>query len=115
MQNDIWKDGNTQSPKVGKLCLGFFWDSNEWELHTLKSDDIDEVAEWNAERWCYLDDLLSQAEQAERYKKALEKAFKIIGNAVENFRMEFGTKDYEELTAGYAEIKEIIGDENEKF
>ncbi len=73
MSNSIWKTPD-QKPEENKLIFAqhdrqrdgnidyFIWDLHEFR-DSIRKDSI---------RWCYLDDLIAQADKAERLQKALE-------------------------------------------
>ena len=77
MSNSIWKTPDQKpeeyetmlfesyewdEPEVGNYQNGLFVPYND-ESESLKSDDI--------EKWCYLDDLIAQADKAERLQKEI--------------------------------------------
>ena len=75
MSNSIWKTPD-QKPEENKLIFAqhdtqrdgnidyFIWDIHEFR-DTIRKDSI---------RWCFLDDLITQADKAERLQKAVDLA-----------------------------------------
>lgn len=73
MSNSIWKTPD-QKPEENKLIFAqhdsrrdgnidyFIWDIHEF-IDAIRKDSI---------RWCYLDELLAQADKAERLQKAVD-------------------------------------------
>lgn len=63
-QHDRQRDGNIDY---------FIWDLHEFR-DSIRKDSI---------RWCYLDDLIAQADKAERLQKAVDYALQVLDNLTE--------------------------------
>jgi len=73
MSNSIWKTPD-QKPLSGKcVCI---YDGFEYCVDTANPDCWDGKL---IEKWCYLDDLIAQADKAERLQKAVDLVNEIKG------------------------------------
>ena len=103
MSNSIWKMPDLK-PEENKLIFAqhdrqrdgnidyFIWDLHEFR-DSIRKDSI---------RWCYLDDLIAQADKAERLQKAVDYALHVLDNV-----SEIGGIDYRKQRKGKNETQEI--------
>lgn len=91
-------------PELGHYQGGLFVPHND-EFESLESDDV--------EKWCYLDELIAQADKAERLQKAVDYALDTLKKA-ETTR-ELTVKGHyvnaislDELHSALTEIKQLI-------
>lgn len=82
MSNSIWKTDNLQKADTRKQILFYAggssfpylgWHYPNKGFGTWVYDDV--------QKWCYIDDLISQADKAERLQKAVNTALISIGTA----------------------------------
>ena len=111
MSNSIWKMPD-KIPEENKLIFAqhdrhrdgnidyFIWDIHEFR-DVIRKDSI---------RWCYLDELLAQADKAERLQKVVDLALGGLGNIYNGFLVA-GNESHDAAkiaSKAYDEIKQLI-------
>ena len=109
MSNSIWKTPDQKPDNDNDIiCLvgalpfaGYYEKFNASYVEHTTSENYtpDEI-----DRWCYLDDLIAQADKAERLQKAVDYALHVLDNV-----SEIGGIDLE-----IAKIKQLIKEEQHK-
>lgn len=79
MSNSIWKTGDLREASTKKLILYFAGGSripytgwNHPDIMMLSASNESWWTYTDVMRWCYVDDIISQADKAERLQKAAE-------------------------------------------
>lgn len=102
MSNSIWKTPD-QKPEENKLIFAqhdrqrdgnidyFIWDLHEFR-DSIRKDSI---------RWCYLDDLIAQADKAKRLQKAVDYALHVLDNVSEIGGIDLQIAKIKKLTQGH--------------
>ena len=108
MSNSIWKTPDQKpeeyetilfesyewgEPELGHYQGGLFVPHND-EFESLESDDI--------EKWCYITDLVAQADKAERLQKAVDLAINVLK------KIDWCAQDYAKAQESLNEIKQLI-------
>lgn len=107
MSNSIWKTPD-QKPEENKLIFAqhdrqrdgnidyFIWDIHEFR-DAIRKDSI---------RWCYLDELLAQADKAERLQKAVDLAVHTLNEICAGVPSDIWV--FDEATKATNEIKQLM-------
>ncbi len=76
MSNSIWKTGNLQKADTRKQIL-FFAGGGRFPYYGRSCPKQGVIGSWvydDVQKWCYVDDLIAQADKAERLQKAVDLA-----------------------------------------
>ena len=79
MSNSIWK---TPTVRPVKDCI-VVWQNPAHMSFTLPRTARKYMERYNCERWATLDDLIAQADKAERLQKAVDYALQVLDNLSE--------------------------------
>ena len=79
MSNSIWK---TPTVRPIKDCI-VVWQNPAHMSFTLPRTAHKYMEKYNCERWATLDDLIAQADKAERLQKAVDYALQVLDNLSE--------------------------------
>ena len=79
MSISIWKK---QTVRPVKDCI-VVWQNPAHMSFTLPRTARKYMEKYNCERWATLDDLIAQADKAERLQKAVDKALQVLDNVSE--------------------------------
>lgn len=78
MSNSIWKTGNLQKADTRKQIL-FFAGGGRFPYYGWSCPKQGVIGSWvydDVQKWCYVDDLIAQADKAERLQKAVDLAIR---------------------------------------
>lgn len=96
MSNSIWKTDGLREANTKKLILYFAGGSRipytGWNHPDIMMLSASNESWWNytdVMRWCYVDDLIAQADKAERLQKAVDKAIWILEESKKVQRPDF--------------------------
>jgi hypothetical protein len=114
MSNSIWKTDGLREASTKKLILYFAGGGRipytGWNHPDIMMLSASNESWWNytdVMRWCYADDLIAQADKAERLQKAVDSALEGI-----QYIMDYGYTDpdghYEDLQSLYNKINQLI-------
>lgn len=84
MSNSIWNKYDIKDmPDENKLVV--LVDKHDGFYNACFVDKIDWANDWYnyIEKWCYLDELLAQADKAERLQKAVDYALQVLDDVIE--------------------------------
>lgn len=105
MSNSIWKTDGLREASTKKLILYFVGGGRipytGWNHPDIMMLSASNESWWNytdVMRWCYVDDIIAQADKAERLQKAVDYALQVLDNV-----SEIGGIDLE-----IAKIKQLI-------
>ena len=74
MSNSIWKIGNLQEADTRKQIL-FYAGGGRFPYYGWSCPKQGVIGSWvydDVQKWCYVDDLIAQADKAERLQKAVD-------------------------------------------
>lgn len=115
MSNSIWKTDCLREASTKKLILYFAGGSRipytGWNRPDIMMLSSSNESWWNytdVMRWCYADDLIAQADKAERLQKAVDLAVALAEETIEDIEYE-GMCSYEHQKR-LSEIKQLIKD-----
>lgn len=90
MSDSIWKTGDLREASTKKLILYFAGGSripytgwNHPDIMMLSSGNESWWRYTDVMRWCYVDDLIAQADKAERLQKAVDYALQVLDDVIE--------------------------------
>lgn len=86
MTNSIWNKYDIKdTPDENKLVVLVDKDDGFYNAHFV--DKIDWINDWynHIEKWCYVDELLAQADKAERLQKAVDLAIQRLEQGKQKF------------------------------
>ena len=104
MSNSIWKKPTVRPVKD---CI-VVWQNPAHMSFTLPRTARKYMERYNCERWATLDDLIAQADKAERLQKAVDYALQVLDNLSEIGGIDLEMIKIEQL------IKETTNDNSEK-
>lgn len=95
MSNSIWKTPDERPRNIDRLVVRYLNDDTHYNIC------VDEVYNWShVKEWCYLDDLLAQADKAERLERAVQYLKRLHIATIEKYNPK--EKELAEQTIDYA-------------
>ena len=79
MSNSIWKMPDQKPEKENHIVLVGAWATCLW----YGGEKPEEIFWENVKRWAYLEEIIAQADKAERLQKAVDKALQVLDNLSE--------------------------------
>lgn len=79
MSNSIWKTPDQKPEKENHIVLVGAWATCLW----YGGEKPEEIFWENVKRWAYIEDIIAQADKAERLQKAVNKALHVLDNLSE--------------------------------
>lgn len=116
MSNSIWKKPDQRPGNIDRLVVRYLNDDTHYNIC------VDEVYNWShVKEWCYLADLIAQADKAERLQKAVDLALNALDNIMETYDSKYDepcNRFYDAniiATKAFDGIKQLIQDDNFYF
>ena len=79
MSNSIWKKPDQKPEKENYIVLVGAWATCLW----YGGEKPEEIFWENVKRWAYLEEIIAQADKAERLQEAVDKALQVLDNVSE--------------------------------
>ena len=79
MSNSIWKKPDQKPEKENHIVLVGAWATCLW----YGGEKPEEIFWENVKRWAYLEEIIAQADKAERLQEAVDKALQVLDNVSE--------------------------------
>ena len=106
MSNSIWKTPDQKPEKENHIVLVGAWASCLW----YGGEKPEEIFWENVKRWAYLEDIITQADKAERLQKAVDLAVHTLNEICAGVPSDKWV--FDEATKATNEIKQLIKDDN---
>ena len=96
MSNSIWKTPDQKPEKENHIVLVGAWASCLW----YGGEKPEEIFWENVKRWAYLEEIIAQADKAERLQKAVDLALQVLDNVSEIGGIDLEIAKIKQLTQG---------------